>query len=575
MPREPSALERIFPIFMWLRDYRLGDLPGDGVAGLIVAIMLVPQAMAYAMLAGLPPQTGLYASILPLVAYGLLGSSRTLAVGPVAIVSLMTASAIGDAAAQGYGDPLSIALVLAVLSGAMLLATGIARAGVLANFLSHPVISGFTSAAAIIIAMSQLKHLIGVDLGASKRVTDLVPALIREAPHIQWVPIFVGGFAIGVLVLWRHGLPWLLKRTGVGEASIAVISKTGPLAVVVLGVLLVNLFALDGGAGLAIVGVIPGGPPPLTLPVWDFGLWRALLPYAGFIALVGFLESVAVARSLASKRRQHIDANQELMGLGAANIVAAFSGGYPVTGGFSRSVVNFSAGANTPLASFITAVLVLVTVMFFTPALHDLPKAVLAAIIIVAVVSLIDVGMFVSAWRYNKADAVSLAVTFFVVLFFGIEQGILSGVVLSLALFLWRTSQPHMAVVGRVGTSEHFRNVLRHEVQTLPHILSVRVDASLYFANARYLEDQVLAMCAVRPQVRHVVLICSAVDFIDASALETLEALIRELYDAGITLHLAEVKGPVTDALARTKFREHLEPGQIFLSTHNAVKALT
>ncbi|NQV79581.1 MAG: STAS domain-containing protein, partial [Alphaproteobacteria bacterium] len=270
-----------------------------------------------------------------------------------------------------------------------------------------------------------------------------------------------------------------------------------------------------------------------------------------------------------------IDANQELLALGAANIAASVTGGYPVAGGFGRSGVNFAAGANTPLASIITAVLMALTLLFLTPLFYYLPRTALAAIIIVAVLNLIDIRTFRDAWRYNKADAVSLAATFVSVLVAGVEAGIVFGLAVSLALYLWRTSRPHIAVVGRVGETEHFRNVLRHSVKTVPGVLAIRVDESLYFANASYLEDHLLSAVADDKTIEHVVLICSAVNFIDASALDTLENMIVELRDAGVTLHLAEVKGPVTDKLQRTAFLEHLKPGSLYLSTHDALRALT
>ncbi|MCX7593978.1 MAG: SulP family inorganic anion transporter, partial [Fischerella sp.] len=333
-------------------------------------------------------------------------------------------------------------------------------------------------------------------------------------------------------------------------------------------------FALHENANVNIVGAIPRGLPPFTLPTFELTLWQKLLPTALTISFVGFMESIAVAKSLASKRRQKIDANQELIGLGAANLGAAVTGGYPVTGGFSRSVVNFAAGANTGLASIVTALLIALVTLFFTPVFYFLPQTTLAAIIIVAVFGLVDVKTFRQMWRYNKADGISLLITFVAVLAVGIEFGILVGVVTSVLLFLWRTSRPHIAIVGRVGESETFRNILRYEVKTCPHVLAIRVDGSLYFANTKYLEDQLLQAIAQWPELEHLVLVCSAINFIDASALETLQNLMDELKQAGVNFYLAEVKGPVMDRLNKTDFLDRLGRDRVFLSTHQAMQVL-
>ncbi|MFD0914813.1 SulP family inorganic anion transporter [Pseudahrensia aquimaris] len=561
-------------IFDWLPKYKRSDLADDGLAGLIVAIMLVPQGMAYALLAGLPPQVGLYASIVPLILYGVFGSSRTLAVGPVAIVSLMVASVLGDLADVGTVDMVSGALILAFLSGAMLLLMGLARLGFLVNFLSHPVISGFSSAAALVIGISQLKHLLGFDIPRSHLITETFAHAFTNIAQLN-VPTFaIAMLALTILLVWRSGLPSLLARTPLPKPVMNSIAKAGPLVCVVVTILLVWVFDLGGQYGVSIVGEVPSGLPPLTLPSFEVDVISQLVPAAFLISVVGFLESVSVAKTLASKKRQKVDANQELVALGAANIGAAFTGGYPVTGGFSRSLVNFTAGAVTPLASIFTAGLVALSVVFLTPLLFFLPKATLAAIIMVAVSSLIDLKAVRTAWTYNKADAGSLLVTFGAVLLLGVEAGIVAGAILSIALYLWRTSRPHVAVVGRVGKTEHFRNELRHEVQTYPSLLAVRVDESLYFANAAFLEARLLADVADHPDVTDLVLIMSAVNFIDGSALESLENLIERLRDAGVTLHLAEVKGPVMDGLNKVDFEAKLQPGRVFLSTHEAHRLL-
>ncbi len=564
---------RLLPVLGWGRSYSADDLPGDLMAGLITAIMLVPQSMAYAMLAGLPPHIGLYAGIAPLILYGIFGSSRALAVGPVAIVSLMTASTLATIAPAGSPEYIAAALVLALLNGLVLVTLGIMRAGFLTNFLSHPVISGFTSAAAIVIGLSQIKHLFGVDIPRG----SVVETLTNLAQNIGATNAWAFGIGVGsivVIVFMRDHLGKLLSRTGLQAFAIQLITRSGPLVVVAAGALIAADLALDKNAGLAIVGSIPAGLPELSTPSLDWDLWITLLPSAALIAFVGYLESVSVAKALASKKRQKIDADQELVGLGAANIGAAFTGGYPVTGGFSRSMVNFSAGANTPLASILTAALVAASVVIFAPMFHFLPRAVLAAIILVAVATLVDLKSPLRAWKYNKADGLAQWVTIFVVLLGGVEAGILTGIGLSLALYLWRTSRPHFAIVGQVGDSEQYRNVHRVKVRTDPEILLFRIDENLYFANAGYLEDHLIREVAENPEVKAVVLICSAVNLIDASALETLADLRDNLKHAGVTLHLAEVKGPVMDRLARSSFVEELAPGEVFLSTHDAVKKL-
>ncbi|HFC05307.1 MAG TPA: STAS domain-containing protein, partial [Rhizobiales bacterium] len=347
-----------------------------------------------------------------------------------------------------------------------------------------------------------------------------------------------------------------------------------PLVVVVIGTLVTWAFNLSENAGVKIVGAVPAGLPPLKLPLIDTDIVAELLPAAVLISIIGFLQSISAAKSLASKRRQKILPNQELIGLGAANIAAAVTSAYPVTGGFSRSVVNFSTGARTPVAAIFSAILVALVLLLFTPLLHYLPKSVLAGIIIVAIGTLVEFKAFKQAWAYNKADGASFLLTFAAVLAFGVEIGLFIGIATSLALYLWRTSKPHIALVGRVGHSEHFRNVLRHDVRTYEKLVLLRVDESLYFANMAYLEDSILRYVADHPQVENLVLICSAINTIDASALGSLEQLIDRLKDSGVTMHLAEVKGPVMDKLQRINFLDHLAPGKVFLSTFEATDTL-
>ena len=565
------SLRRYLPILDWGSRYGRETLANDLLAAVIVTIMLIPQSLAYAMLAGLPPQVGLYASIAPLMAYAIFGTSRTLAVGPVAVVSLMTAAAAGNVATQGTPEYLGAVITLAFVSGLFLLAIGLFRLGFLANFLSHPVISGFITASGLLIAASQLKHLLGVSTGGDTLV-EIGAELAGSITQINLPTALIGVAGLAFLFWVREGLQPLLQRFGLSPRTSSMLAKAGPVLVIAAST--VAVWALDlGAAGVRTVGAIPKGLPQITLPPLDPTAWAALAVPALLLSVVGFVESVSVAQTLAAKRRQRIDLDQELIALGASNLGSAFSGGFPVTGGFARSVVNFDAGAETPAAGAYTAAGIAVATLFLTPLIRDLPNATLAATIMVAVLSLVDLKALGRTWSYSRADFAAMAVTILVTLGMGVEAGILAGVGLSLALFLYRGSRPHVAIVGRVPGTEHFRNVLRHQVETVPGIITVRVDESLFFANARYLEDTVYDLIAKDPSIRHLVLMCSAVNEIDASALESLEAINARLKDAGVTFHLSEVKGPVMDRLQRSHFLQALT-GEVYLSQHEAIRRL-
>ncbi len=519
--------------------------------------MLIPQALAYALLAGMPPQTGLYASMLPLLAYALCGSSRTLSVGPMAVLALMTAAAAGQVATQGSLAYSQAVIALALLSGAVLVAMALLRLGWVTNLLSHSVVNGLILASALLIIGSQLRHLIGMPLNGAT-----LPALLVSFAHhwheVQPVTLTMGlASLLALFALRRLGGRW---------------SRFGPL-LVLAGATAISALAHLDHHGLAVVGEIPAGLPALALPDFAPSLWKTLAVPALLIALVGFVESVSVAQALAAKRRQRIDANRELAGLGLANLASAISGGFPVTGGLSRSVVNHEAGARTPMAGILTAAGLALAALFLTPWLHYLPKATLAAIIIVAVTGLIRPRDVKRVWRFSRVDFISLLTTLLGVLLVGISTGVLAGLLCSLLLYLWQTSQPHMAELGQVPGSEHFRNVQRHRVVMSAPVLSVRVDESLYFANARRIEEHIYNTAVQRPEVRHVVLLCSAINHIDASALDSLESLNRRLADAGVKLHLSEVKGPVMDQLRHSDFPAQLS-GQTFLSHFQALRTL-
>ena len=567
-----SALDAFLPMLEWARPYDRDTFVSDLVAALIVTIMLIPQSLAYASLAGLPPEVGLYASIAPLLLYAMLGTSRVLAVGPVAVVSLMTATAIGEHAAVGSPHYWAVAITLAFMSGAMLLVMGLLRLGFLANFLSHPVISGFITASALLIAAGQFKVILGIK-AEGHNFFELVWNVIQQLGHIQPITAGLGLITVAFLFWARRGLKPLLLAWGLPARLADVLAKAGPVAGIAVTAAATWFFEWYL-AGVKIVGHVPAGLPPLTWPRWDMTLWQELAVPALLISAVGFVESVSVGQTLAAKRRQRIVPDRELVALGASNLGASFTGGFPVTGGFARSVVNFDAGAQTPAAGVFTAVGILVAALLLTPALYFVPQATLSATIVVAVLSLVDLSVLRSTWTYSRSDFAAVVVTLLVTLAAGVEEGLVAGVALSLVLYLFKTSRPHIAEVGLVPGTEHFRNVLRHQVKVSPHLASLRVDESLYFANARVLEDRVNALVAERPQLQHLVLQCSAINDIDASALESLEAINQRLADSGVRLHMSEVKGPVMDRLRATAFLGDLS-GQVYLSHFQAVSELT
>jgi sulfate permease, SulP family len=565
---------RLLPFTDWLFRYKRENLAGDLLAGVIVSVMLIPQSLAYAMLAGLPPQYGLYASIAPLFVYGLLGSSRALSVGPVAVISLLTATALAPLAEPLSGEYVGLALLLALMTGVIQLALGAFRAGFIASLLSHPVVAGFITGSSILIIISQLKHICGVSASGGHLPYEGVLNLARALPGTNWVTLAIGAAAIALLLLSRAPLRKLLQRAGMKAGAALLLSRVGPALLVLAGIGAVAAFGLDTRFGMQVVGSFPTGLPGFTLPSLDLPVIGALAPAALIIVLAGYVESISVGRSLGARRRQTIDPNQELIALGAANVASGLTGGFPVTGGFSRSAVNFDAGANTGLASMITAGLIALVALFAAPLFASLPQVVLAATVIVAVAGLVNFGEVLRLWRYSRLDGALMALTIAAVLGAGIEIGIGVGVGASLLAHLARVSRPHMAVIGRLEGSEHFRNVKRHEVRTWPGLLLLRVDENLFFANIRNVEGRVLKHLAETPALRHVVLVFSAVNYVDASALEMLESMVARLRGAGVTLHLAEVKGPVMDRLDKVEFTQHLQPGQVFLSTQRAVEAL-
>ncbi|MCA0873376.1 sulfate permease [Seohaeicola saemankumensis] len=568
-----DRLERVFPVLSWGRSYDAAQFTGDATAAVIVTIMLIPQSLAYALLAGLPAEVGLYASILPLVFYAIFGTSRALAVGPVAVVSLMTASALAPLQLSSIAEYTAAAAILAMLSGLMLVVMGVLRLGVVANFLSHPVIAGFITASGLLIATSQLKHILGVP-AHGHTLPEILVSLWHEIGSANLATVAVGVIALAFLFWVRKGMAaFLVRRFGMSQKLAGTLGRIGPVFAVIGTT--IGAWVLDlPGAGVAVVGAVPTGLPPLGVPTLDTSMMLALAGPAALISIIGYVESVSVAQTLAAKKRQRITPNQELIALGASNLSSAFSGGYPVTGGFARSVVNYDAGAETPAAGAFTAIGLLLAAMFLTPLLFFLPKATLAATIIVAVLSLVDLTILWRSWSYSRADFAAVSITILLTLLVGVEIGVATGVLVSLALFVWKTSRPHVAEVGQVPGSQHFRNIHRHKVITDPAVVTLRIDESLYFANARQMEDLILARVhRNRTEIKHVILMCSAVNEIDLSALESLEAINQRLTDMGVTMHLSEVKGPVMDRLRCSHFLDELS-GKVFLSQYEAFETL-
>ena len=564
-------LNRYMPILTWAPRYGKDKLTDDLIAAIIVAIMLIPQALAYALVAGMPAETGLYAAIFGLSVYAFFGTSNTLSVAPVAVISLMTAAALGRMSLGSVEEYVAAAMTLAFLSGVILLILGVLRLGFMANFLSHPVISAFVTASAIIIGLSQMQHLLGVSASGQNAI-DLVIALLSVAADTNTFTLGLGIGAIILIVWCKNGLKKLLITMGSNERLATTVSRSGPLIVALITAALAYLLRLDE-QGVRLLGEVPRGLPGFNLPDFSTDLVGSLVGSAMLISIIGFVESISVAQTLAARRRERIDLDQELVGLGASNLAVSFGGGFPITGGFSRSVVNFEAGAASPAAGLFTAILITVVVLFFTPLLYWLPRVCLASIIIVAIYPLIDFSALTKSWRYSRADFAAVFITLTLTLLVGVEVGIAAGVLASILIHLYKTSQPHVAVVGRVAGTEHFRNVKRHKVETFENLLSVRVDESLYFANTRYLEELVFKLAADNPKLKHVILMCNAVNELDLSALETLEKINETLHELGIALHLSEVKGPIMDKLAGTEFFQSLTGGN-YLIHNQAVEDL-
>ena len=560
-----------FPIAYQAKHYSKSKALQDVIAALVVTIMLIPQSLAYAMLAGLPPHYGLYASILPLLVYSLLGSSTALAVGPVAIASIMTAStlsAVVDAGLIAYVDG---AITLALLSGAMLVLLGVFKFGFVANFLSHTVVSGFISASSLIIALSQLRHLLGISV-SGHTFFELLKEIFAASANIHLITVYIGFACLFFLVLARKYASGLLQSLGVTKAVAKNLAKMTPIVAVVISTAVVAMFSLHE-QGVAVVGEVPSGLASPQLPSVNIAALKSLMLPAFFIALIGYVESISVGRTLGAKRGEKVEPNQELLALGGANLTAGLAGAFPVTGGFSRSVVNFEAGAQTQFSGIYTAIGIAFAAFAFTPLLYYLPIAMLAATIIVAVLSLADFSLIKHAWHFSKSDFSAIFITIAVTLAAGVEAGVASGIVSSILLHLYLTSVPHVAEIGLVPHTEHFRNIKNYQVELAPNTVSLRIDESLLFTNADFLESYIGEVVQQRKNISNIILHCGAVNTIDLSGMEMLIAVNNRLLRRNIKLHLSEVKMPVKHLLCKAKFLDRLSGG-LYLSHLQAHRAM-
>lgn len=545
----------------WIQHYPRRHLRDDVIAGLVLTVLVIPQSLAYALLAGLPPQAGLYVSILPAIAYALLGSSLVQAVGPVAITAIMTYSVLSPIAEPGSAHYLQLATWLSLSSGLVIVACGLARLGFLSQLLSRPVVSGFVAGSAVLIMVSQTKFILGVDVHGNSTGQTL-RLLVQQIPNINPVTFIMGVASIAALTAARLGL----KRWPVWM-------RLSPLLVLLVTTVAVAALELDAKHAVTVVGSIrlDGMAQVLNLP--DMESLRALAGPTLLISFIGMVQCITMAQALAVKRRERIDANRELIGLGTANIAAAFSGGMPVGGGLSRSAINVAAGAQTPLAGVVSGLSMVVLVLMGTEWLAKLPLAVLAASIVVAAWGMIDMHALRQAWSYDRADAIAWLGTALGVLLLGLDSGIALGIGLSLATLLWRSSAPHIAVLGRLPGTSTFRNVERYETETLQHAVFLRIDESLFFGNLQAVEARLGQELGNSEQIEDLVLVMTAVNRIDTSAMEVLADINRDLQERGIRLHFAEVKGPVQDRLMHTTLWTGLS-GQVFHSVSEAFQSL-
>lgn len=563
------SVERIIPAWKWLKKYNTQDFKSDFLASVIVLAMLVPQGMAYAMIAGLPPIMGLYASIIPMIAYALIGGSTTLSIGPVALISMMTFATLQPLYEVGSPVYIQAAYLLAVMVGIISFLLGLFRFGFLIRLISHPVIKSFIIASAVLIALGQIKFILNIPLQSSNLI-EFFTSLAQYISLYDLASLSLGLASILALIY----LPQLLKILAFSnhQQMMQFIQKALPLCLVLFSILLVQSFDLTA-YGIKTVNEIPSGLPPIQMPYWTWDMVKILLPGAAMIAMVSFVESISIAQATAFQSRSNLNSNQELVALGVANFGAGISGAFPVTGSLSRTVVNADAGAKTPMAGVLSSLLIIVVSLYFTSLFEYLPLGVLAATIIVSIWKLVEIKPFIEAWKYSKADGLAMALTFLGVLCVDITTGLMVGIISTFVLLLWRISRPHIAVIGLVEGTQHFRNISRHQVITSKRLVSVRIDENLSFLNANTLKEFIISEVSQHDELQHVVINCSSISNIDYSALETLEEMNSELSKLNIQLHLSEVKGPVMDRLNSTNWIQHLT-GKIYLTHFQAVYEL-
>lgn len=562
-------LSKILPAWLWLQDYSSSKFRADLLAALIVIAMLVPQGMAYAMVAGLPPVMGLYASILPMIVYALIGGSPTLSIGPVALISMMTFATLEPLYEVGSPVYIQAACLLALMVGILSTLLGIFRFGFLIRLISHPVIKSFIIASALLIALSQVKFILDVPL-KSGDIIEFFQSAWQYFTLMNTATVILGIGSILFLIYTPKLLNAQIFKSFSNAMQFWI--KALPLLLVFISIALVHYLHIDQ-LGIKTVGEIPSGFPPLTMPFWSWDLVLKLLPGAAMITMVSFVESISIAQATAFQQRSELNSNQELIALGVANISAGISAAFPVTGSLSRTVVNADAGAKTPMAGVLSSIFIVIVSLYFTGVFKELPLAILAATIMVSIWKLVDFKPFVETWRYSKADGIAMWVTFFGVLCIDISTGLIIGIVSTFLLLLWRISRPHIAVIGLVEGTQHFRNISRHDVLTSANIVSIRIDENLTFLNANTLKEFVISEVSKHPDLHHVVINCSSISNIDLSALETLEEINRELDKLKIQLHLSEVKGPVMDRLKQSNLINALS-GKVFLTHYQAMHKL-
>ena len=555
--------------YSWIKTYSGQVFTDDLLAAIVVTILLVPQCLAYALLAGLPPQLGIYASIFPLVAYALLGSSNYLNVGPTAVISLMTAASIAMIPPEAR---IVSAGALALMTGGMLIIAGLFKAGFIMNFVSRPVVSAYITGAALLIIFSQAKHILGVNVD-SQTVFGMIASLIAQLSSAKFLAVATGLVAISLFILVRKSLPYILVKCGLRAKWAKLVARMAPIGIIFIFVCLSAVLDFGGAGGLAIVGDVPSGLPPLSFPQLAIADYENLLVPALVIAIVAFVDSTSTAQELAARRRGRVDTNKELLGIGASNAVAGLTGGYPINGSMSRSAVNFTAGGKTPLVGLLVAVFMALTALFLTPILYDLPLSVLAALIIVACLNLLDFGSIWRTWTYSRADGVTALATFLAVITLGVQWGVLAGVVLAMILHIRMSLTPHMPLVGRFRGTEHYRDAERFNVETYETVKTLRIDDSLYYANARYLEDRVARIVSEHPQMTDLILMCTGVSRIDASALSSLIEINKRLKGINVKLHLSAMQSIVRERFYRSDFLEQLS-GDVYLSQHDAMQEL-